>query len=90
MPLHLLTTVNPCLKSSVRARGPVKKRLMHDIGATKHNYKAEQISNTGLVRSSYDLEKGLTKSRIKKALYDLITTVRQTITAEQWIVLDPE
>ena len=67
-----------------------EKRLMHDISATKHNYKAEQISNTGLVRCSYDLAKGLTKSHIKKDLHDLITTARQNITAKQWIVLDPE
>ena len=63
---------------------------MLDISSTKQAYKAELVSNIGFARSSYNLADGLTKPRIQKALHDLITTGRHPVTAEEWIVRNPQ
>ena len=85
-PLHLLIDSKSLFYIIGKNSRTSEKRLMLDTSTTREAYNSEQVSNIGFVRSSYNLADGLTKPRIQQALYDLITPVRHTIHAEQWIM----
>ena len=63
---------------------------MLDTSAARQAYKVEHISNVAFVWSSNNLADGIIKSRIQKAIHDMIIAGGYRITAEQWMVRDPE
>ena len=63
---------------------------MLDIYAALQAYKAQEISNLGFVRSSYNLADSLTKPKVQAELYQPLTTAYNKPKVEQWIIRDPE
>ena len=60
-----------------------KNRVMLDVYVVRQAYKAQEISNIGLFRSSRSLADGLTIAKIQTALYQLPTTAYHRLKVDQ-------
>ena len=63
---------------------------MLDMYAVQKAYIEQEITDIGLVGSSYNLIDGLTKPHIKTALYQLLTKAYHNPKVEQCIIRDPQ
>ena len=73
IPEHILTDSKSLLDISTGSRTS-QKQIILDIYAARQEYKEQEISNIGFVRSSHNFADDLHKPEVQAKLYQLLTT----------------
>ena len=84
--MHLMTDSKSLFDIISKVSRTSEKHIMLDIHSVRQAYQAHEISNIGFFRSCDNLADGLTKPKMKKALFEILRSGVHEVRCEQWIL----